>query len=575
MLLELDPANQNLSHKDQTKLEKQNEQALTHLQNKLCRVCQLPSQNYVKRHRSCTVQRMIEKLERDRDEIDLNLNVALGVTHVSEYETQLQNIRDQVEYQYDLDMTIKGITLDIKHLEGQLRRLSEEERNLWKISYNERERSENHRKNCLTLEVLERNRNLSKMKEGEITAENYRLKSIITTMIHDRNRFNKFWNQMVSQLYENRRFLVDMIERAILAFNQSEDLVHRIRNSKDKAEQDKVMHVRDMTQMKRKLDKDRNYHEFLSAKGFNREMCSLNEREVRRRVMVEQELTGNLKISHKVIDKVRENFDAGESSPLKRPGVESLSIKTVSQVESLGDLKDILAEYIKNEKLYFSNFKYVQNVTYSCEFLSQLMLDFEKNLSKKRNSSSKAMTQTSLNFKDTYTALTKAKTKTSEKYKTWEMNESYLKALLISIQEICNVVGCDTRFMKTLLGDHTKVTLFNIKLFLYSLEKQVNSILAYIYYNDTQSGAMKVNLTNKKASLIDVTKIVTKHQCSECAERTNVKVYDETIVRPMSPKTVKRFLSENVVESDMQYRLHTLSECRLPRSRVLVNKRYV
>lgn len=580
MLLELEPTNQNLSHKDRAKLNKVHERELSRLQNNLRKVCKPPSLDYITRLQNSTVHRIIQNLEHDKDDIDLNLNVALGVTHVNDYEAQLKQIRDQIEYQHDLEMEIKDTGLEIIHLESQLKRLDKEEGQLLKISPNEREHAENCRKSCLNLEIVERNRNLSRLKEGKMIAENSQLKSIIASMLHDRNLINKTWHRMITQLYENRRFLVDMIERAILAFNQSEDLVHKIRNTKTKSKQDEAIHLRDMTQMRRQLDIDGHYHEFLAAKGFYREMGPLEEREVRRRQMVERDLKKDLKLYHTVIDKVLEKFEPDKEtckgdSLLKRPGLENVSIKTVSKVDTLKNLRDILSEYIRSEKSFFSRFNYFQILNHSCEYLSQLMFDVEKNLSKMKDTSEKLKIQTSENVKEVYDALTQAKSKTSDIHKAWETNESYLNSILTGIQEICNVVGCDTRYMKNLLGNHTKVSLFNIKLFLYSLEKQVNSILAHIYYTQQHSDTpAMINLTQERPSLVDVTKIVTQQQCSECAEQTDVKMYDDTIVRPMSRETVRKLIKENVFETDMQYRLHTLSQCRLPRSRILVNKRY-
>ena len=54
----------------------------------------------------------------------------------------------------------------------------------------------------------------------------------------------------------------------------------------------------------------------------------------------------------------------------------------------------------------------------------------------------------------------------------------------------------------------------------------------------------------------------------------DVNPYDAEYVEPFGPQQVKKKLREKVPQPEMQYRLHSLSQCRLPRSRMLANKRF-
>lgn len=154
-----------------------------------------------------------------------------------------------------------------------------------------------------------------------------------------------------------------------------------------------------------------------------------------------------------------------------------------------------------------------------------------------------------------------------------------LNNYLESINDIFTSLSCDRRLLLSLLGNHNQVTTFNIKLFLSTLENGLNSVLSHLYHIESKAGIEQAKqfvrvVPRQQTTPVQVSQLIRKQQCSECAEREGVNRFDDSIIHPYRTQETRERLQEMVSSPEMQYRLHSLSQCRLPRSRLLVNERY-
>lgn len=599
MLLEIETEKSNLTKEERFKLDKIRQYELSHFQYKLRQKTKPSPENYVTRMRNCTIKKIFRNLKHDKYEVNVKLKVALGAMHVQAFNQHLAQLNSHIACQNRLEENTKNVKIQISHLKSQLIRIDKKEYELANNTPNDREYIEQLEKSQKKLNALEMNANVSKMKEGQVTAENTRLTATIHTMLHERALFNRTWHKIVKQLHHDRRFLVDLIERAILAFNQNEDYVHKIMNLTKKSDQDKAIHIKDILEMRRKLDAAEIYHNFLEVKGNYRDMQDLDDKEVRRRKFVKNELSYKLELYQNIIQKVIERFSSvetiassdvlntDETQVMSEEDTDSIiALRLAAKIEQakkdaeqalLEKLKEIIDEYVLNLKQYRAHFNYLNQINLQYQLLEQRFSEYIPIIIKRSNKSKERNTQVSNDVKTIYDQLTLARFETDEARKKWEDNEDYLESILMEIHDIFKSTNCDTRHMRQLLGDHTKVNLFNIKLFLRTLENRLNSMLSYIYYKEQKSpGAQKfIKIHRKKPFVAKLSNVVPTHQCSECAEREDVNRYDETVVYPRNKKEIKDTVKEKVLTPEMQYRIHNLSQCRLPRSRILVNKRYM
>lgn len=169
--------------------------------------------------------------------------------------------------------------------------------------------------------------------------------------------------------------------------------------------------------------------------------------------------------------------------------------------------------------------------------------------------------------------------KTKEKEKEKDAYDKELENLFTGLHDVFTLLQCDDAPLLALLGDHSKITIFNVERFLKIFENQLNSVIAFVYMNERKHKVRSDRLTVRNVErLIEnptpIENIVLTQQCAECAEGEDVNPYDEEFVMPKTMEEVKVHLREKVMQPEMQYRLHSISQCRLPRSRLLANKRY-
>lgn len=553
----------------------------------------------------CTsLARQLEILQAEICELDTKLKVAYGMTHVQDYERTLQVVEAHVQCQKHLQAEIGNAKLDVQNLKSQLTRLERTELETAQIAVSDLQYTARLNKARTGLENVESRLMAAKQREGRINADNNHLQTLIHTMLHDRVLFNKAWSQMIKQLQHDRGFLVDMIERSILAFNQQESAVYKIEALQQRADKDFKDHVGQMVHMRRELAADELYQGFVGVKGKRRKIAALEEREVHRRKLVKRATGSKFDLYTRIIEKVFDRFldpDAAEPTAAREastqlslerlPGELDVeferrqmarrieSEKRAMQRKMMWNLHTVIDSYVRNEANHFSQFKHLSHVSHLIEMIShqleRIHLKIDRNRMKQRVE--REFTGSELQY--CAKEIEWQRKETQRKQGEWRGAEASLHAHLNMVNEMFSTLGCDRRLITSLLGNHNQVTTFNIKLFLSSLENCINSVLGRIYYNEARNGVPDANRlvrvpVKTRSAPIQVSGVVRNQQCSECAERDDVNRYDETVFYPNRMENTRQQVKDKVVTSEIQYRLHTLSQCRLPRSRLLVNERY-
>lgn len=600
MLLEVEPEIDDYSSEKQALKDKHNEQELSKLQRAFRQKANGVPTTYLKEKK--WLQRDISCYLKEKTELDTILKHVLCKQHVQTYEDQIQFLQNHLDCQKILDEEIKTNQIYVDQINSQLRRLDDLELDMKRESLTDFQRQEKMRKAKKDYDVYNQRLYVSKQKEGVFIKENYELQTIIRQMLFEREIFNKNWNSLVNELGHNRRYLIDLIERSILAFTRDEDYFARIDVLEQRAQNTKNLHISEILQLFRKLDADQIYQDYLGVKGFRRELMSLDEREVRRRDTVEKDLKAKLHLFWKIINKVKDRYGPKPEPMKKEKGEEKKEKKEandkekeqefVEKAQSIIDdsphkeierklllLWTIIDQHKIHDKNYFAHFKYLNDVYNTIEILNGQIVNKHKQISYHREIQKTNKKDYAANHRNIYNTLKQLQQETTKKEKAWKLSESQLNKYLSSIHLMFQTLKCDSSFIESLLGDKMTVTNFNIKLFLSTLETTLNKILSYIYFSEVKAKIPPNRRTIKtkrvQTHIISAHNTVNTTQCSECAEREDVNRYDETVVLPSNKPTVKERVKQRVLTNELEYRLHNLSKCRLPKSRILVNKRYM
>lgn len=126
-----------------------------------------------------------------------------------------------------------------------------------------------------------------------------------------------------------------------------------------------------------------------------------------------------------------------------------------------------------------------------------------------------------------------------------------------------------------ILGDNIQLQNLTFKLYLSSFEVRLNFIISLVisFENKSIRTAKKVKKRQKPHKLLSIAALFNATQCPECAERDDVNRYDETIAIPIEGSEIRSDTLDKVKSNEIEYRLHNLSKCRLPKSRNFLNKK--
>lgn len=280
-----------LSAEDQIKYDRRGEKELTRLQgiyrnyanNKYAvKVDQSQLTNQVKN---------LEQLKRERCDVRTQLAVATGRVACIETEAHMATIELHVTGQEFIQRQIDTAKQQVQHIDQQLKRLASARFELSKSDMTDLQFNMSvERERCMR-ESLENRLDVSKKQECAQIAINAKLRDYIGHMMHGRKLFNQMWQGMVTKLSYDKKFLIDMVDRAVLAFNQGADLCNQLDVMRERSDRDRKAHIVEMIDMVRRLDSDAKQSAFLGAKGQNRQLADLEPREYKRRQLFREEQT--------------------------------------------------------------------------------------------------------------------------------------------------------------------------------------------------------------------------------------------------------------------------------------------
>uniref|UniRef100_A0A182REA4 ODAD1 central coiled coil region domain-containing protein n=1 Tax=Anopheles funestus TaxID=62324 RepID=A0A182REA4_ANOFN len=371
----------------------------------------------------------------------------------------------------------------------------------------------------------------------------WKQRSEIENMLGERKLYNQQWQQYVGELNRNRKFLLDMIERATLAFNQGEDLCYRIDSLKAQETRDKRARVQEMIEVERQIVGTRYINEFLHTKGFQRAVADLDPRLVRKRNLFKTVHRDKINRFGTIIDDTKEYL-------------------------KLAAVQDILLEIEKQQDKYTALFRYMNITNAKIEEANGIARDLEKDSERLHEGEKRKRFADERNLKQDMQQLLAAQEHSMKLKEEVNLQKEALEIKLAIVEQALSVVGFDRTKIKQLMAattssDRDRLTEQNLMSALSAIERKV----------------LKLVRMSSDSTVVEedapISTLYGSQQCAECAEGQDVNQHDERIVLPTDYQKLMKNVQTRVTAPEMQYRLHTLSQCKLPRSRMLVNKRYM
>ncbi|XP_066149078.1 outer dynein arm-docking complex subunit 1 [Euwallacea fornicatus] len=402
-------------------------------------------------------RKIILQLREEKEKLCEDINVATCKNQkrkdkrMSKDITKLLEIYD--EYQEHVRMEKEEIVemeVQIKKLEGDIKKLrpkSSVSCHLFQARLTSGQKS---------LQILRNKLDNMVKKFCAILAANKELREEIDHLLKERNHFNEIWEKLLKDINTRKKYMADLIDQATIAFDQREEWCSKLEALKKRADMDCVLHSEEMREVQRDLDHYMNLREFLCLKGQKRVLRDLEEKERLKQESQQQELERQLEIYENTLKKIRE-FCAEE------------------------DVERIAAAFLKQEEENFALFNYVNELSHEIESLTngiheiQEKIDEQVEICKERDKQHKA-TISSLQ-KD----LAIAAQLTAEDKNQLQQTKENLNETLKGIKDIFDVIQCDMGPILRLLGESAPINIFNVKIYLGTIEKRLSDIITETY----------------------------------------------------------------------------------------------
>ncbi|CAG9770746.1 unnamed protein product [Ceutorhynchus assimilis] len=290
-----------------------------------------------------------------------------------------------------------------------------------------------------------------------ILATNRELREEINHLLKERNHFNEICEKLLKDISVGKKFMVDLIEQATIAFDQREEWCSKLEALKKRAEVDYILHSEEMREIQRRLDHYMTLREFLCIKGQKRVLKDLEEKERLKKETQQQELEDQLEVYETTLKK----------------------IQTFCNEE---DVDRIAALFLKQEEENFALFNYVNELSHEIESLNNSMEEIQEKIEEQIELSNERAKQRQATLSTLQKELEAVTKQSNDDEKGVQQSDENLKKVLNGIEEIFNIVGCDRGPILKLLGDNAAINLFNVKIYLGTIEKRLSSIITDLYF---------------------------------------------------------------------------------------------
>lgn len=182
----------------------------------------------------------------------------------------------------------------MREVEGQIKMVKKEVQDLQSKQITDRQHQDRVWLAIKTVEALDNKLEVQMKKFCTICAENRRMREQIDHLLLERQSFIKIFDRLISKLTIGKRYMMDLIEQATIAYDQREDWCNKLQALRLKAHNDLLHHTQEMREYKRRQDNNQKLEEFFSIKGQKRVMKDLEMKEKVKRMEVKQKLKEQL-----------------------------------------------------------------------------------------------------------------------------------------------------------------------------------------------------------------------------------------------------------------------------------------
>lgn len=404
-------------------------------------------------------KKVIKILRNEHKNIITNLDVATAPGKIQEDRTVVKNLTNLLNQFDDFDANIKAGKSHLNEINDQIRQVKKDVADLEAEQITDVQWQTRILEGQKIVDALENKLDVQIKKFCTIMSQNRKLREEIDHLLKERAHFNLLWEKLIGNLNQGKKFMLDLIEQATIAYDQREEWCSKLQALRTRAHNDLILHSEEIRELCGKIDKEEKLRDFLSIKCQKRIMADLEQKEMAKRIKQREAMEALLQQYRRMLDDI-------------------FTFTGKSEV-------DLLAEaFRKDEEENFALFKYINELNREMENLTDDLNHLHLEIDDQKQLNTRRAIQQEEKLKNMNNELDDATREADEAEAEMEAKDKKLAQLLAGINKLFKLCKCSNAPLLELLGNNSEINKYNVGLHLEILEKRITDLILMVYYRE-------------------------------------------------------------------------------------------
>ncbi|XP_067826290.1 coiled-coil domain-containing protein 114 [Heptranchias perlo] len=405
----------------------------------------------------------IEKLEKEREELMLNLRLSDSKRNQMQDQETMENVQSMLSYKDELEEQIAREKQMITDLELEIKKLEQkifEQKKGLKTGVDVQVMSRQLEKNIWIMEDR-LDRTLTKF-NTQLT-KNGQLRQQIDTLRVERSRFEQLHKKLGKELLEIRKEIGSVIDTSTAAYDARDEAQTKMLQLKEKAEKDLALHAAEMKELQRVIDHDRKLKEFMGIKS--------------------QERSSEDEALHRTYKRDRED-SARKRKDTKEESVETYeaAFQQIRALTGEGNLDVLVRTFIEVEDRNFALFNYINEQNSEIEGLQEEIADIQAEIETFKSQEVQLEQERKVMLKKIESQQEEASKQAEEYEGRIKGVQKTLDQLKVGTESLFNKMNCDRSILDEMLGSSSGIRDSNVMQYLGLIEQRTNELLSIQSY---------------------------------------------------------------------------------------------
>ncbi|KPI93670.1 Coiled-coil domain-containing protein 63 [Papilio xuthus] len=505
---------------------------------------------------------LLRRLKKEYNNVSTDLKIAKSGANRKLEEKTKKEVLDSILLREKTQTECENGIILMDQLEGLLQRNNKQTLHLKRLvnstmgKLEERRVTSEHR-----LTRTENKLEAAMLRFNAIQCENKKIRTEIEHVLKDRAIFNQAWDKMLNALTKGKKFLTDLFESSTLAYDQRDEWCTKLKSVQEKGRMDQLLQVQEMRDLQKSFDHEMKLYNFLSKKGVIR----INAKEEKR--MEEQRIAREIQLKEKYSEHVK-------------------LLNDINVYTQELDINKIIEGFQHTEQKNFSVYKMLTEYCAENEVLGRDLQRIRQNLEDRKDWIEMMEEKQNNKLKILREELEQKSKITQSLRQKLEMQTQQLNESMEKVYEIFKMLDCSLEPFHNLLGDkRPSFHCLNLTFCLITdrIKELIHTAFYYERHVQKHHGTSRLRTYTVHSELpkfwsaVPINYMVPADPCPSCVEARWMSRVPEELETPLEEDEVLSAITELSTDSAFvrSDRIHPLTECKVPRSRVILARRYM